>query len=73
MKYKLVQLIDGAKKADVTISSKEIVEFDFAWAETHGVPAVAIEIDADGEINGFAVTSACAGLFETLRLHMLDM
>lgn len=73
MKYKLIQLIENAEKPDVQVGTKEIVQFDFEWAEAHSVPAVALEIDASGEIVGFAVTSACASLFEALRLHMLDM
>jgi hypothetical protein len=73
VKYKLVQVIENAEKADEMISTKEIVEFDFNWAERNSVPAVAIEFDQDGEIVGFSVTSACAGLYEVLRKYMLDM
>lgn len=73
MEYKLIQLIENAEKPDVQVGTKEIVQFDFNWAERNSVPAVAIEFDVDGNINGFAVTSACASLFEVLRLHMLDM
>lgn len=73
MQYKLLKLIENAEKPDVTISSEEIVRFDFEWAETHSIPAVALEVDETGEICGFSVTSACANLYEVLRKYMLDM
>ena len=73
MTYKLFQVIENAEKADVQVGTKEIVEFDFDWAERNSVPAVVVEFDEAGEINGFSVTSACASLWDALRLHMLDM
>jgi hypothetical protein len=71
MKYEVFIIVDK-KVQRWLVADEATASIDFEWAEKAGLPAVALERD-NGEICGFAVTSACAGLYEVLRQYMLDM
>jgi hypothetical protein len=72
VKYEVYIIVD--KKVQLwMVADEATAEMDISWAETAGLPAVAVERDSKGEICGFAITSACASLHEVLRQYMLDM
>jgi len=72
MKYEVLMILDK-KVQRWSVADEATADADIAWAEAAGLPAVAVERDSDGEICGFSVSSACADLYEVLRLHMLDL
>lgn len=72
MKYEIYMVLDK-KVQRWRVADEATADMDFEWAEAHGIPAVALERDETGEINAFSVSSACADLYEVLRLHMLDL